>query len=392
MSIRSLKASQRINQVQEPIIPIISDLIKKYPNTISLGQGVAYYGPPKSVYKKIKEFGSSIDCHTYSEVEGTEELRKEVTKKLKSENKTTINKKREVIISAGSNMAFMNAIIAIAEPNDEIILLRPYYFNHEMAINMINCKAIIIDSDINYQPCLEKISSAITSRTKAIVTVSPNNPSGAVYSKSTLIEINKICKDNSIYHISDEAYEYFTYDEIEHFSPCSIDNSEEYTIALYSLSKAYGFASWRIGYMVIPEHLSLPIKKIQDTYLICPTRISQEAAIEALKTGRSFTKKHIKQIIDSRKNLLFGLQQIKDICISPVTMGAFYFFVKLRTNLAGLELVEILIKDYKIAAIPGEPFGMEKDCYLRVSYGALNTGVSEIGTQRLIKGLRETIG
>jgi aspartate/methionine/tyrosine aminotransferase len=73
-------------------------------------------------------------------------------------------------------------------------------------------------------------------------------------------------------------------------------------------------------------------------------------------------------------------------------MGAFYFFVKLRTNLAGLELVEILIKDYKIAAIPGEPFGMEKDCYLRVSYGALNTGVSEIGTQRLIKGLRETIG
>ena len=98
MSIRSLKASQRINQVQEPIIPIISDLIKKYPNTISLGQGVAYYGPPKSVYKKIKEFGSSIDCHTYSEVEGTEELRKEVTKKLKSENKTTINKKRKVII------------------------------------------------------------------------------------------------------------------------------------------------------------------------------------------------------------------------------------------------------------------------------------------------------
>ena len=283
-------------------------------------------------------------------------------------------------------------ICATHEPNDEIILLRPYYFNHEMAINMINCKAIIIDTDINYQPCLEKISSAITSRTKAIVTVSPNNPSGAVYPKSTLIEINKICKDNSIYHISDEAYEYFTYDEIEHFSPCSIDNSEEYTIALYSLSKAYGFASWRIGYMVIPEHLSLPIKKIQDTYLICPTRISQEAAIEALKTGRSFTKKHIKQIIDSRKNLLFGLQQIKDICISPVTMGAFYFFVKLRTNLAGLELVEILIKDYKIAAIPGEPFGMEKDCYLRVSYGALNTGVSEIGTQRLIKGLRETIG
>ena len=85
-------------------------------------------------------------------------------------------------------MGFMNAVLAIADPNDEIILLRPYYFNHEMAINMINCKSIIVDTDLHYQPCMEKIVTAITSHTKAIVTVSPNNPSGAVYERKMLEE------------------------------------------------------------------------------------------------------------------------------------------------------------------------------------------------------------
>ena len=391
MPIRSFNSSKRINDVQSPVIPIIGDLIKKYPETISLGQGIAYYGPPESVYKKINKIDSKIGYHAYSEVEGIDELRAEVTQKLLYENKIKINSKRKILISAGSNMSFMNALMVITNPDDEIILLRPYYFNHEMAINMINCKVMAIDTDHTYQPCLEKIANAITSRTRAIVTVSPNNPSGAVYPKSTLIEINKLCRDNKIYHISDEAYEYFTYDKTKHFSPGSIENTEDYTISLYSLSKAYGLASWRIGYMVIPEHLFNSVKKVQDTYLICPTRIAQDAAIAALKTGRSFTIKHLKQIEYVRVNLYAELKKINNICTLPFTMGAFYFFIKLKTNLTGFELVDILIKKYKIAAIPGEPFGMNRGCYLRISYGALNKEMSKIGTQRLIKGLNETI-
>ena len=132
------------------------------------------------------------------------------------------------------------------------------------------------------------IERAITPRTRAVVTVSPNNPTGAVYPESTLRAVNTLCRDRGIFHIHDEAYEYFTYGGAGHFSPGSLPEAAGHTISLFSLSKAYGMASWRIGYMVIPEVLAEAVNKIQDTILICPPAVSQHAAIAALEVGRSF--------------------------------------------------------------------------------------------------------
>jgi len=392
MQSKSHTASQRMRDVQSPIIPIIANLINKTPGTISLGQGVVYYTPPQSVFNKITRYDTSIDYHIYSAVEGIPELRSCILDKLEKENKVHLNGQQKIVVSAGANMAFMNAMMAITDPDDEVILLRPYYFNHEMAVNMVNCKPVIVETDSEYQPCLENIISAITPKTKAVVTVSPNNPSGAVYTEITLRDINALCKEKGIYHISDEAYEYFTYDDIEHFSVASIPDSNEHTISLYSLSKAYGFASWRIGYMIIPEHLSLSIKKAQDTMLICPTRIAQEAAIAALQEGRNYTLSHLGHIKYVRNELYAGLQTINNIATTPNTTGALYFLVKLNTTLTGMQLVQQLIKKHKIAVIPGETFGMKDGCYIRVAYGALDKETSEKGIQRLINGLKDIIG
>ena len=148
MSNKPFNASKRLLNVQLPIIPIISDLIKKNPGTISLGQGVVYYGPPQKVINKISRLNLSDDFHVYSEVEGISKLHSIISKKLTSENKINLNHGYELIVTAGSNMGFMNTVLSIADPDDEIILLRPYYFNHEMAINMINCRPIIVDTDL----------------------------------------------------------------------------------------------------------------------------------------------------------------------------------------------------------------------------------------------------
>ncbi len=385
-------ASQRMSDVQSPIIPIVADLINETPGTISLGQGVVYYTPPQSVFNRITQLNSSIDYHLYSAVEGIPDLLSCISAKLEQENNIHLNGNQRIVVSAGANMAFMNAMMAITDPDDEVILLRPYYFNHEMAINMVNCRPVIIETDSDYQPRLENIITAITPRTKAVVTVSPNNPSGAVYTETTLRNINSLCKEKGIYHISDEAYEYFTYDGIEHYSVASIPDSDEHTISLYSLSKAYGLASWRIGYMIIPEHLSMSVKKAQDTYLICPTRIAQEAAIAALKEGRNYTLSHLNSIKYVRNELYTALQSINKICTTPNTTGAFYFLIKLNTTLTGMQLVEQLIKKHKIAVIPGETFGMNDGCYLRIAYGALDKETSDLGIKRLIKGLKDLLG
>ena len=115
------------------------------------------------------------------------------------------------MVTAGANMAFMHAVLAITAPGDEIILNVPFYFNHEMAIQMADCTAVRVATDAHYQPRLDALRAAITDRTRAIVTVTPNNPSGAVFSEASLREINTLCRERGIYHIADEVYEYFTY-------------------------------------------------------------------------------------------------------------------------------------------------------------------------------------
>src|SRR5690606_2535019 len=142
-------------------------------------------------------------------------------------------------------------ISAIVDPGDEVILPLPYYFNHEMAVTMVGGRVVTVPTGEDYQLDPEVVARSITERTRAVVTVSPNNPTGAVYREEVLRAINRLCRERGVYHISDEAYEYFVYDGASHFSPGSIEGSEEYTISLFSLSKAYGFASWRIGYMVV---------------------------------------------------------------------------------------------------------------------------------------------
>src|SRR5205085_6448760 len=125
-------------------------------------------------------------------------------------------------------------------------------------------------------------------------------------------------RERSIYHIHDEAYENFLYDGAKHFSPASIPQSEGHTISLFSLSKAYGFASWRIGYMVIPESLFTSVKKIQDTILICAPVISQFAAIGAIAAGRPYCQAHLERIAEVRELFLNELETIRHCCtVSP---------------------------------------------------------------------------
>lgn len=382
---------QRMQAVQLPIIPVVGELIRSCPGTISLGQGVVYYPPPPEAAEQISLFLAEAQNHKYQAVEGITPLREAITTKLLAENQIKIDQNNCIVVTAGSNMGFMNAILAIANPGDEIILQTPYYFNHEMAIAMASCRPVLVRTDENYQLLPDAIASAITNKTKAVVTISPNNPTGAVYPKETLQAVNEICRQRGIYHISDEAYEYFTYNGVKHFSPASIPQSSDYTISLFSLSKAYGFASWRIGYMVIPQHLLVPVKKIQDTILICAPVISQYAALGALQAGVNYCKEKLKAITKVREIVLQELQTISELCIIPSADGAFYFLLKIQTNLGAMELVELLIREYKVAVIPGTTFGINDGCYLRVAYGALPTETAQAGISRLVQGLKNIV-
>jgi aspartate/methionine/tyrosine aminotransferase len=384
-------STPRMQAIQSPIIPIVGELIRNNPGTISLGQGVVHYGPPPDAIASFTQFLAEPSNHQYKAVRGIPELLAAIETKLLVDNQVKVDETTPIVVTAGSNMAFMNAILAIASPGDEIILSAPYYFNHDMAIGLASCHPVIVPTDRNYQLDLEAIERAITPKTRAVVTISPNNPTGAVYSEMSLRAINQLCGDRGIYHISDEAYEYFTYNGIGHISPGSFAGSQGHTISLYSLSKTYGFASWRIGYMVVPQHLLDSILKIQDTILICPPVVCQYAAVASLQVGRSYCQPYIEAIAETRTIVLNALQELTDFCTIAPADGAFYVFLKVDTDLDALVLVRHLIEQHRVAVIPGTTFGMDRGCYLRVAYGSLSQQTAEAGIDRLVKGLKQIL-
>lgn len=383
-----MRTSHTIDAVQTPIIPVVGEWTRNTPGTLSLGQGMVSYPPPGSALQAIKDFGIRPEQHLYGSPLGSERLRELIEEKLRTENNIDSAKGYRVMVTAGSNMAFLNTLLAIADPGDEIILPLPYYFNQEMAVRMLNCTPVAVATDACYQLDLDALRAAITEKTCAIVTISPNNPSGAVYPEAALRAVNDLCREHGLYHISDEAYEYFTYGEARHFSPGSMPGAETHTISLYSLSKAYGFASWRIGYMVMPETLLPSLLKIQDTNLICPPLITQQAAIGALQTGSGYCKARLQQLANTRAQVTTQLQELGDPCRITETEGAFYLLLKLNTTRNDLDLVKTLISDFKVAVIPGCAFGLQDGCYLRVSYGMLDQERAEIAMQRLVSGIK----
>jgi len=387
-----MREADRMRAVQSPIIPVVGKLIRDHPGTISLGQGVAYYGPPREAIEAIGCFSEDPENHKYKSVQGIPQLLKGLGAKLADENGLRVEPDSRIVVTAGGNMGFVNAVLAITDPGDEIILPLPYYFNHEMALTIASCRPVLVPTDEDYQLIPEAIERAITDRTRAVVTVSPNNPTGAVYTEAALRAVNAVCRARGVYHVSDEAYEYFTYDSARHFSPGSIDGATDHTISLYSFSKAYGFASWRIGYMVIPEHLLFSVKKIQDTILICPPVVCQHAAIGALRRGADYCRQKLQTIVEVRRIALEELDRLRSVCTVPPTEGAFYFLLKVHARRDPMDLVERLIREHGVAVIPGTTFGMNKGCYLRVAYGALEKTTAAEGLGRLVKGLKVLLG
>jgi aspartate/methionine/tyrosine aminotransferase len=389
---RMLKTKSRMDGVQAPIIPVIGEMIRRTPGTISLGQGVVHYGPPKEAIEAAAEALNDPVTHEYQDGAGSPALLERLAVKLGRENGIDVSRGRQVMVTAGANMAFMHVVFAITEPGDEIILPVPFYFNHDMAIEMAGCRTVRVPTDDRYQLRVDAIRRAITPRTRGIVTVSPNNPSGAVFSESSLREVNALCRERGLYHIADEVYEYFTYGDAHHFSSGSIPGAESHTIAMYSLSKAYGFAGWRIGYMVYPDHLADAMMKSQDTILVCPTVISQVAAIAALDVGRGYCRPYVRELAEVRDIVRTELSSLAPLAEVPAADGAFYVLLKVNTDRAPLAMVERLIREHKVAVTPGPAFGMNDGCCFRVAYGALHRKTVAEGIGRLVKGLHAMLG
>jgi aspartate/methionine/tyrosine aminotransferase len=336
--------------------------------------------------------------HKYLGVSGHPGFIEAIHNKLAQENQIKLGTDAMVMVTAGSNMAFLNSVLAVADPGDEFILPMPFYFNQEMAIRMCGCIPVPVPTHADWSLDVAAMAAAITPRTRAILTVSPNNPTGAVYSEASLRAVNALCAQHGIYHFSDEAYEYFTYEGAKHFSPASIPGALKHTLSFYSMSKNYGMASWRVGYVVFPANLFDAMNKVQDTNLICAPMPSQLLALEALKLGRNWVEPKVKALSEVRQTVYKTLEGLGDLVQFPQTQGAFYVLMKLPGLAQGIQAIEfnrVMTEKFKVASIPGFAFGLtntQEANYQRLSYGALEAASVAEGVQRYVAAVKDWYG
>jgi aspartate/methionine/tyrosine aminotransferase len=386
------RQSIRMDAVDTPIIPTIAALVRQHPGTISLGQGVVHYGPPPEAVAALPELMAEPQLHKYQSVSGLPSLLETFRHKLAEDNHIQCGTESMVMVTAGSNMAFLNSVMAVADPGDEFILPMPFYFNQEMAIRMCGCVPVPVPTHSDWSLDVDALAAAITPRTRAIITVSPNNPTGAVYSEESLRAVNALCAKSGIYHFSDEAYEYFTYEGVRHFSPASIPGAQGHTLSFYSMSKNYGMASWRVGFVVFPSDLYGAMNKVQDTNLICAPVPSQLLALQALQLGRAWVEPRISALAQVRSLVHQSLDSLGDLVQFPRTQGAFYVLMKLPGVPDAMAFNRAMTEKHQVATLPGFAFGLTDTAhanYQRLSYGALDAATVAEGVQRFVAAVKD---
>ena len=384
------RPARRLAAVQTPVIPQLGALIAATPGTLSLGQGMVNWAPPaqvgRAVAAAIEAAGQgAAGLDGYGPVVGDGALLAAIDSQLRQRDGFCLQES-ELLVTVGSNMAFNALMQVLLDPGDEVLLPLPWYFNHEMAVRLAGGVPVSVAASVVPDP--EPLAAAITPRTRAIVTVSPNNPSGAVMPRAVLEAINGLCARRGLVHLHDEAYDLFTYGDAVHWSPGCLAGSGAHTVTLRSLSKAYGMAGWRLGYAVVPRLLMADLAKIQDTVLICSPRLTQVAAGAALAAGPDWCRPRIAELAQRRARVLerLGVDGAPWRLVTAPD-GAFYALVELDTPLAADGVMERLVREHRVAVVSGRSFGLG-GCTLRLSYGVLEGAALEEALDRLVGGLQ----
>jgi aspartate/methionine/tyrosine aminotransferase len=340
-------------------------------HVISLGQGVPGFPAAPQAIKAVRQALQEPETHIYSPDAGLLSLRQSLAEALAEWNTTDVDPEA-MIITAGANQAFMLAMITLLEPGDRVLLPSPFYFNHEMAVRALGAVPVEVplSEETGFQLRMEDLEPHLGERPRAVVIISPNNPTGAVYDPGELQRIGRELLSRRIAIISDETYQHFVYDGAEHFSLASLPEISAHVITIGSFSKSFSLTGWRVGYLVAEAPFIEQALKVQDAMLVCAPVISQKAALGSLQEPGN-TLAHRRQILDRRRRLLMDrLAGIPKLTWNP-TRGAYFAFVRAEGCTDSAELARDILATVHVVTVPGSVFGRMGEGCLRLSYGSV---------------------
>jgi len=292
-------------------------------------------------------------------------------------------------VTSGANQAFTNVALALCDQGDSAVLLSPYYFSHKLALQLAGVHVCVSGFDPkSHKPDLEALSRLVDeTKPRMLVMTTPSNPSGVVFGRTDLEAIVALCKRHGTWLVVDQVYYEFLYDGATHTFPCNEAMGYERIVHIFSLSKSFGMAGWRVGYAVFPSALADDFRKIQDTNPTHATILSQRLALECLAADEATPGGWIEAEVRRLDGVRAALQPVLAPLGTVQSAGAFYFLVPLPAGVTEEEAVDLLATKFGVLLMLGSPFGAPQ--HLRLSYGGLHPDSALDALSRLTEGLRE---
>lgn len=363
--------AKRVKDIEVSLIRYMPVLASKVPGVISLGQGIPSFELPEYIREKLIEaLRTQKDINKYSLEPGLPILKEEIAKYLEKTKKIKVNPEKELCITKGAIGGLFCAITAIVEKGDEVILLTPAYEPHIEQVKFAEGKPVFVPliEEKGWKPDINAIKAAITKKTKALIICDPSNPTGGVFEKDDLGEIANLAIGADLYIITDETYDFLTYESKEHYSLLSMPDVRDRLVACFSFSKKYAMTGLRVGYVFAPEKILNEILKVHDESTICAPTPSQYAAFFALTAPQDFVEK-FKEEFTKRRNLICErLDKLSDLFEYQKPMGAYYIFPKVKLAMKSLEFSKKLLYEAGVITIPGSAFGPSGEGHIRLSF------------------------
>lgn len=354
---------------------------------ISFGQGIPYFDTPDYIKKEIVNSLKNKTTAKYTLEPGIPELRELIAKNLSFSKKISgVQSKKEIMVTTGCQEAVACALSSVIDEGDEVLLFSPGFASHiEQTIQFGGVpKFVPLIEKEGWRLDIAELEKKVTRKTKAILFSNPSNPTGLVLSEKEVRALADFAKAHDLIIISDETYDFLTYDGKKHFSPASIKEVRDRVILCCSFSKKYALTGYRVGYAFADSGIIDHMLKVHDALTICAPAISQEAAIAALSGPQTSVTEFIKGFDFNRSLMLKFLDQMADVFEYQKPMGAYYIFAKYKIpNINSFDLALKILHEAKVITIPGAAFGPTGENHLRFSFACSPSEIKE-GFKRLI--------
>lgn len=364
----------RTQQIQRPPIAAINGLAAELRaagrELIDLGQAIAGLPPPASALRAVERYLAEPAPHGYSPDPGLPEVREQVAAFLRSRKGIIDATADRVVLTCGANQAFANALWALTQPGDEVILFGPHYFDHRFSIVLGSCVPVEVGLSSAGgrfaidEPALER---ALSDRTRCVVLVSPANPAGMVFHRDQVAWLSDLCHRHGLWLISDETYDLLTFAPAEHRSPAALGRHDQ-VVVVGSFSKTFALAGWRIGYLHGPLRFVDEAIKVQDALVVCAPVPAQRAIAAALADADDYLDGVLAELTRRREALLDALAPVTQLtAVEPD--GATFAMVAIAERRSSIELATSILRQTGVVTVPGVAFGPHGEGYLRLSFG-----------------------